>query len=504
MSFPMDVQKGSVIVKIYKVRNKAYTVRTKNNRIRSKARFSFMVAHHAKGKRYQKMFARFDLAFADAENKATTMANGELDALSLDSIASRAYVNAMAVLEPIGVPLEVAAKDYAAAWHVLEGRASLLEAAQEYARRLQHKLPDKTVPEAVAEMLEARKKDGTGDAYLKLLRVHLNQLKENFTSQVRQLTTGQLTDYFRDLDVSPRSKNNARATVGAFLKFCKERGWLTRDHEGVAHVPKFKERPTDIEIYTPTEMAELLRAARGEMMPFLTIGAFAGLRTAEIERLDWAEVNVKELFIEIKAAKAKTASRRLVPISDNLAKWLWRHEQEQGRVWPFDNTAKQIGWLMEDVNEARALAAMQKAAARAGRGDWTAEDLLKAHRARRKPQAEQPDDATATKADAKAAKRKEQTTFLPDGAAVKYHRAVWKKNALRHSYISYRVAETQDVAQVALEAGNSPQIIFQHYRELVRLKEAKEWCAIEPDKHEKAVVVEPKVELKAVAASKVA
>lgn len=32
----------------------------------------------------------------------------------------------------------------------------------------------------------------------------------------------------------------------------------------------------------------------------------------------------------------------------------------------------------------------------------------------------------------------------------------WKKNALRHSFISYRVAETQDVPKVALEAGNSP------------------------------------------------
>jgi hypothetical protein len=57
----------------------------------------------------------------------------------------------------------------------------------------------------------------------------------------------------------------------------------------------------------------------------------------------------------------------------------------------------------------------------------------------------------------------------------------WKKNALRHSFISYRVAETQDVAQVALEAGNSPQIIFEHYRELVRLKEAQAWFAIEPN-----------------------
>jgi len=54
--------------------------------------------------------------------------------------------------------------------------------------------------------------------------------------------------------------------------------------------------------------------------------------------------------------------------------------------------------------------------------------------------------------------------------------------SLRHSFISYRVAETQDVAKVSLEAGNSPQMIFQHYRELVRPEAAKVWFAIVPNK----------------------
>ena len=57
----------------------------------------------------------------------------------------------------------------------------------------------------------------------------------------------------------------------------------------------------------------------------------------------------------------------------------------------------------------------------------------------------------------------------------------WKHNALRHSFISYRVAQTQNVAQVALEAGNSPQMIFKHYRELVTPKEAEAWFAIVPE-----------------------
>jgi len=47
-------------------------------------------------------------------------------------------------------------------------------------------------------------------------------------------------------------------------------------------------------------------------------------------------------------------------------------------------------------------------------------------------------------------------------------RFAWKHNALRHSFISYRVAQVQNVAQVTLEAGTSPQMIFSNYRELVR------------------------------------
>ena len=56
----------------------------------------------------------------------------------------------------------------------------------------------------------------------------------------------------------------------------------------------------------------------------------------------------------------------------------------------------------------------------------------------------------------------------------------WKANALRHSFISYRVAQTRDIAAVALEAGNSPRMVFAHYRELCTESEAAEWFAVVP------------------------
>ena len=53
-------------------------------------------------------------------------------------------------------------------------------------------------------------------------------------------------------------------------------------------------------------------------------------------------------------------------------------------------------------------------------------------------------------------------------------------DGFRHSYISYRTAETRDVARVADECGNSPNIIKKHYRALVTEAAGKAFFAIRP------------------------
>jgi integrase len=56
----------------------------------------------------------------------------------------------------------------------------------------------------------------------------------------------------------------------------------------------------------------------------------------------------------------------------------------------------------------------------------------------------------------------------------------WKRNGLRHSFISYRVAFIKNVGQVAFEAGNSAQMIHRHYLKVVTEAVAKAWFAIMP------------------------
>src|SRR5204862_1793404 len=58
----------------------------------------------------------------------------------------------------------------------------------------------------------------------------------------------------------------------------------------------------------------------------------------------------------------------------------------------------------------------------------------------------------------------------------------WPTNALRHSYATYRIAQCHDAARVALEMGNSAQMLFRNYRQLVDERDAETWFGIVPAK----------------------
>lgn len=58
------------------------------------------------------------------------------------------------------------------------------------------------------------------------------------------------------------------------------------------------------------------------------------------------------------------------------------------------------------------------------------------------------------------------------------HGIEWERNYLRNSAISYRLATTQNVAQVAYEAGTSANVIFRNYRQLATPAQGHAWFAI--------------------------
>lgn len=89
-------------------------------------------------------------------------------------------------------------------------------------------------------------------------------------------------------------------------------------------------------------------------------------------------------------------------------------------------------------------------------------------------------EAPAHAADEKVWPHSKPFFFEAQKDAARDAKVAWKKNAMRHSFVSYRVAQTQNVDAVALEAGNKPGMIFKHYRQLATEAEAAQWFSTLP------------------------
>jgi integrase len=211
--------------------------------------------------------------------------------------------------------------------------ATLRDAAKFYAAHLKAVRGSRRVSEVVAELLAARAADGMSARYLGDLRVRLGRFVQTFGEEmIAGISASRIDEWLRGLGVGPVTRNTFRRRLAVLFSFAKRRGYVTENP--VADVERAKERETEIEILSVNEMARLLECPSSDMLPFWVIGAFAGLRRAEIERLTWNEIDFDAEVIEVKASKAKTASRRLVTIQPNLREWLAPYRAHVGRVCP--------------------------------------------------------------------------------------------------------------------------------------------------------------------------
>jgi len=193
-----------------------------------------------------------------------------------------------------------------------------------------------TVSQLAAEVITAKQRAGRSALYLTDLRKRLRRFCEDFGNQpIASVTVEQVDNWLGNLPLSPKSRTNFRANIHVLFSYATKRRML--DFNPVEHTtkPTLIDKPP--EIFTVDELRPLLQAANRvepDTIPMLTIGAFAGLRDAEIKRIDWSEVDPARGHIEVKADKAKSARRRIVPIQPNLAAWLLPYSEMTGPVVP--------------------------------------------------------------------------------------------------------------------------------------------------------------------------
>jgi integrase len=199
-----------------------------------------------------------------------------------------------------------------------------------------------TVAELAKEVLEAKRKDGLSEKYLGMLRLYFKRFCHDFGQRpVAGIGPEELDNWLRSLPGSPKTRTDYRSNIGVLFSYAARRRMIDSNPIAFTAKPKLIDRPP--EIFMVDELRALLEAAQREepsVVPMLAIGAFAGLRDAEIKRLDWSEVDVARGHIEVKAAKAKSARRRLVPIQANLAAWLRPYVGLAGFVVPGSERGK--------------------------------------------------------------------------------------------------------------------------------------------------------------------
>jgi integrase len=381
---------------------------------------SYVLTYSLLKKRKVEFFSTTADAKAAGEDAIRKIASGEQEVLTLANSARNEYQRAAEVLKPFNVALDFAATEYADARAILNGTGTLAEAVRFFLKHHAKELPRITVQASVEKCLAQAKADGKSKARLHQLEHYLNGFAGDMNVEVSELTPGIVSRYLTGMVASERTKKNARDVLGFFGRWMVLHGYLERGTDLVEGVQKYSMKPGAIQIFSPAEIAKLINGADARLRPYIVIGAFAGLRGAEIQRLDWSEIDLADGFVEVKAEKSKTDTRRLIPIKANLAAWLNDCRKKAGPVCPFKNVVNQLMKLVAKINKA-----------------------------------------------------------MPKGTpdADKLH---WKKNALRHSYISYRVAECADVARVSDESGNSPAIIKANYLKRVKPDQAKEWFAVKP------------------------
>ena len=222
---------------------------------------------------------------------------------------------------------------------------TLREATMFFLAHLRSAVRSVPVGQLVREVQTSKAKDGAGKRHLGDLKSRLTVFGRDFDGRlVSDVTTAELDDWLRGLPVGPVGRNNFRKVVRGAFSYAVARGYCPANPVTATARAKVADKPPGI--LSVAEAGALLEHADAAVLPYLAVGLFAGLRRAELERLDWREVDLAGGHIEVSAAKAKTARRRLVTIEPNLREWLLPLARPSGPVAP-NNLRRRLASVRE-------------------------------------------------------------------------------------------------------------------------------------------------------------
>lgn len=391
----------------------------------------FTLSWYAGEERKREMRTTLEAAYARADeiNRDLDAGSGHIRSFTIQESAT--IENCIEMLRDIGVPISVAVREFVDGYKILGDRASVSEACRKFmeARKKASLTPIK-FDDVAAEFLQRNEKQKLSEAYRNASKKFLKRMSKyigkSYIGDITAKEIGAAVD--KEVSGGPRAYNNLLGAVAGVFSYARKQGYLSRTEKTEAELVERRdaERIESIAIYTPEELHLLLNNIGDDLVPFIALGGLAGIRTEEIFRMDWKMVDLKKGYILLDRVFTKTKRRRVIPINAALRSWIEPLHKGSGRIY--------------DLRSSQELGNALRAA-------WPKDEDSK-------------------------------------------HLVERRRNALRHSYGTYRFAELQDEQKVSAEMGNSPQELREHYAELATPEDAATWFSIRRETPENIVSME--------------
>ena len=392
----------------------------------------------------QRMSFKGDLARAKQEGsaRAEQLAKGDAEALRLTGHDRAVFIAARTALDPLGIALDAAARDFAQAVAILGGKNFVIEACRHYVKTVVHGLPDMTVRDAVARFTEAKRREELSELYLKDLDSYLGRFSAAFQCQLRDVTADLIRAYVDAMPVGTTTRNNHLRVIRGLFTHAKAHAWIDQTRSTPADAIKLgKAKTGPNEVLTPEEMRQMLAHAPARFLPHVILNGFCGVRKDEITeerpkakagqklekgkrvkrepkgQLRWEDIDFRRGVIIVPAEISKTKKRRKIELQPNARAWLEPYANLTGFVYALDERRDRKK-LVASINKER--------------------------------------------------RKHDQPPFK------------WKKNGLRNSFCSYALELTKNATQVEHWAGNSAKVIMQNYFEIVHKEDCDAYWAITP------------------------
>lgn len=392
----------------------------------------FVIADYSSGKRVRHVRTDEHSAREKAREVCEMLAKGKQQERALIANDELKYEvrRSLEVLEPTGKRLLPAATLFAQAVSILGNTDELLRACEFWRQnRPNRPVKPKRAAAAVREFLVA--KNSVSARRRRNLACYLRQFETQLGAKMLdEVRSADIEALIEEKGWSPKTHNEFLGAVGLLFKFAQSgnRDWVPAGFNPVKAVERRVVRGSDILIFEPWEVRQMLDRVEPELIPFLALWNFSGCRKEELSRITWQQINtaLKTNKIELLASQTKTGYARTVPLLENAKSWL---------IW----------WLSKHGPKGSGLILPAR---------WNSLTGL--------------DDLSK---------------FIARNAGI-----VWKRNGCRHSYISYRSQILGNTVLVADECGNSPHKIEKHYRaKFVMLETAKAWFNVVPPTDENII-----------------